>query len=300
MESNMNGSDVRVVELSNVCKKYENFQLDRINLELNQGEMLGLIGANGAGKSTCLRLMLGFIQPDSGQISVFGQSVNESSIKIKQHAAYVSEDMSLYQEKSLAWHIAWVSKMFEGWDSTYTKHLLGKLRLNPDQKVKEFSLGQRVKAALLLALARKPKLLVLDEPTTGLDPVARYELIEELFQLMLNEENSIVFSSQYTQDVERLSDKIAFINDGKIIDSQNKEEYLDKWKRIFIKNPEELKDTLPFDVLNRPQNEFDCSVIVNNFSTEELQSFIRENKYSPRVENMTLEEIFINQVLSRR
>ena len=124
------------------------------------------------------------------------------------------------------------------------KSLLKRFGLRAEQKIKGLSHGQRVKATLLLVLARRPKLLVLDEPTTGLDPVARHEILRELTAVMTDEGRSILFSSHNTQDVEQISDRITFIDRGRIIDSMDKESYLDRWRRLRLEVP--LGVTLPF------------------------------------------------------
>lgn len=180
-----------VVVMREVCKRYKYFNFGEFNLDLPKGEVLGLVGPNGAGKSTLLKLLMGFVRPDSGVISVLNQPIPEYAVKLKQHAAFVSEDKSLYGNASIEWHIGFIKKLFDSWDDAYSDYLLKSFDLNKRQKVKDLSLGQRIKAILLLALARRPGLLVLDEPPTGLDPVARFELTAQLFEIMLNEENSV-------------------------------------------------------------------------------------------------------------
>ena len=260
--------------------------------------MLGLIGANGAGKSTCLRLIMGFLQAQSGSIHVLGRPMPQAMVEVKQMAAYVSEDMQLYERASLGWHLQWVSALFPTWDNAYAQHLLHVFQLDPQRLIKELSTGQRIKAALILALARRPQLLVLDEPTTGLDPVARHEFIRELFSIMLNEEHSVIFSSQYTQDVERLSDTIAFIDEGEILSRYDKEHYLDRWRRIRLQGASpELFEGLGLSLHNA-----NCAadeLIVSDFSSS-LEERILSKSPAIKLENLSLEEIFIAQVLSRR
>src|SRR5215470_14391310 len=134
-----------------------------------------------------------------------------------------------------------MKSIYKSWDDAYARLLLKRFGLHAEQKIKGLSHGQRVKATLLLVFARRPKLLVLDEPTTGLDPVARHEVLRELTGVMAEEGRSILFSSQNTQDIEQISDQITFIDRGRIIDSMDKEVYLDRWRRLRMEVPSGIK-----------------------------------------------------------
>lgn len=200
---------------------------------------MGFVGANGAGKSTTIRIIMGLTQADSGQVNVLGQSMPESQTLVKQNVGFSSEEMKLYGSKNLGWHIEFMKSIYPGWDDVYTKELLNRFDLNLEQKIKQFSKGQHIKAQLLLVLARKPRLLVLDEPTTGLDPVARQEVNNELALILKDEDRTVLFSSHNTSDVEKISDQITFIDRGHIIDCNDKETFLDNWRRIQVELPSE-------------------------------------------------------------
>ena len=294
--SDVNGS--WAVEFRAVNKRYKYFSLEDLNFHLPQGEILGLVGPNGAGKSTCLRLLMGFVQPDSGSIRVLNKAVPEHSLWLKERAAFVSEDMRLFAEASIEWHMGFVKGFFKRWDETYAQKLLSCFELNPRQKIKELSLGQRIKTTLLLALARHPQLLVLDEPSTGLDPIARFELMSQLFDIMLNEESSVIFSSQFTQDVERISDSIAFMDRGRLISHQDKETYLGKWRRLELVG----RGVLPLmhNVLDVQPYSGGFSLTHADFDGETIAQLEVEGFKVTGSHIMTLEEIFISQVrLSR-
>lgn len=290
----------QLVEMVGVYKSYPSFSMRDFELALPEGEIMGLIGPNGAGKSTCLRMIMGFLQPDAGTINVLGRPVAQGEGYIKQHTAYVAEDMRLFDNKSLQWHMAFVARFFPSWNTAYANHLIKRFELNISTPVKTFSLGQRVKATLLLALARKPKLLILDEPSTGLDPIARYELTSELFEIMLNDDHSVLFSSQYTQDVERLSDTIAFMDQGALISCQDKETYLERWRRITVTAPESF---LPWACEHLPAFERNGNqyYFSHGHYCDELKASLRAvGAEVISVTPMSLEEIFINQIISRR
>lgn len=172
---------------------------------------------------------MGLIQADSGSVDVLGYRLPEQQVLAKQNIGYISDDMRLYKSENLRWHMQFIQSIFPAWDATYAEHLLKAFDLNAEQKFKSFSHGQRVKACLLLILAKNPKLVILDEPTTGLDPVACEEVLSELAEILRDENRSVLFSSHNTQDIEQLSDSITFLHKGKLLDSQDKETYLDRW-----------------------------------------------------------------------
>lgn len=165
--------------LTGVRKSYRHFELQGLRLALPTGCIMGFIGPNGAGKSTTIRILMGLVKHDAGQVEVLGRPMPSEQCRIKQDIGFVSEDMRLYPGATIRWHMGFVRSIYPNWDERFAQDLLARFDLRPDQKVKGLSHGQAVKAVLLLALARHPKLLVLDEPTTGLDPVVRHEVLSE-------------------------------------------------------------------------------------------------------------------------
>lgn len=294
--SDINGA--WAVEFQGVSKRYKHFSLENLNFRVPQGEILGLVGPNGAGKSTCLRLLMGFVQPESGEIKVLQKAIPEYAVWLKERAAFVSEDMRLFAEATIEWHMDFVKGFFSRWDEEYAQQLLCSFELNPAQKIKELSLGQRIKTTLMLALARRPQLLVLDEPSTGLDPIARFELTSQLFDIMLNEESSVIFSSQFTQDVERLSDRIAFMDKGRLISHQDKESYLDKWRRLVVVGDGALPPMdHALDVRPCPEG---YSLTHGEFDGDAVAKLGAAGFTVAQLKTMTLEEIFISQVRLNR
>jgi ABC-2 type transport system ATP-binding protein len=152
----------------------------------------------------------------------------EAQAEVKREIGYASEDMRLYPSQNLRWHMDFVRAMYPRWDEAYALALIKRFDLNADVKLKAYSHGQRVKALLLLSLARRPQLLLLDEPTTGLDPVARCEVLEALFDVLRDGDRSVLFSSHNTHDVEQLSDTISFLHQGRLLASQDKERFIDR------------------------------------------------------------------------
>jgi ABC-2 type transport system ATP-binding protein len=284
------------IELNGVCKSYRFFELQNIALELERGTIMGLIGPNGAGKSTTIRILMGLVHHDRGEVRVLGHPIPDEQVLAKWDIGFASDDMRLYEAMTLAWHIHFMKSIYASWDDAYAQLLLKRFGLNAEQKIKGLSHGQRVKAALLLVFARRPKLLVLDEPTTGLDPVARHEILRELTAVMVEEGRSVLFSSQNTQDVEQISDQITFIDRGRIIDSMDKEIYLDRWRRLRLEVPDGVAlPTLP-GVIGIQKTGRLAIAIANAFEPDLPNAYESSGAHVHAVENMTLEEIFVANV----
>ncbi len=284
------------VELRGVSKKYRYFTLEDIHLQLPRGQIMGLIGANGAGKSTTIRILMGLVHQDAGEVRVLGHRMPAEQVAAKWDIGFASEDMRLYDSMTLDWHMSFMQSIYPNWDASYAQILLKRFGLRAEQKMKGFSHGQRVKAALLLVLARKPQLLVLDEPTTGLDPVARHEILRELTGVMADEGRSILFSSHNTQDVEQISDQITFIDRGRIIDSMDKETYLDRWRRLRLEVPLGI-ELPPLPGIVGVQRQGRLAVATSNAFVPDLaHAYEGTGVRVQSIESMTLEEIFVANV----
>jgi ABC-2 type transport system ATP-binding protein len=288
------------IEFQQVCKSYPDFFLDNLNLQLPQGQIMGLVGANGAGKSTVLRLLMGLIQADSGSIQVLGQSMPEAQVAIKKKIGYASEDIRLYKTETLRWHMDFIRSIYPEWDENYALDLVKKFDIKPHQKMKGFSHGQRVKACLLLILARRPELVVLDEPTTGLDPVARHEVLSEMAEILRDENRSVLFSSHNTQDVEQLSDTITFLHKGKLLDSQDKETYLDRWRRILCTGNIDSLDISIEGITNIKKSGSLYEVTTNQFNDSIATALSAQGLTVSNIERMSLEQIFLANVFSKK
>jgi ABC-2 type transport system ATP-binding protein len=288
------------VQFTDVSKKYKHFSLQNVNLELTTGSIIGFVGANGAGKSTTIRILMGLIHQDSGAVEVLGHAMPADQAAAKRDIGFVSEDMRLYGPATVAWHMEFIRSIYPQWDQPYAVSLLQRFDLQPQQKIKGLSHGQRVKTALLLALARRPRLLVLDEPTTGLDPVARREVLAELTAVLADENRTIFFSSQNTLDVEQISDQITFIDRGRIIDSANKEIFLDSWRRLrLVLPPNTALPKLPGIVEVGGSSRLPV-LTISHFDPAMVAACQQAGASVQAVDPMTLEEIFVVNVQNRR
>lgn len=288
------------IEMEGVEKRYPYFQLRDVALELEPGQIMGFVGPNGAGKSTTIRILMALTRQDRGAVRVLGRRMPEEQAEAKQDVGYFSDDMQLYGRATLDWHMRFVAPIYPGWDQHYAMELARRFSLHPLQPIKSLSHGERTKAALLLVLARRPRLLLLDEPTTGLDPVARHEILAELMDVLTDERRAILFSSQNTQDVEQISDQITFIDRGRIIESYDKETFLERWRRLQLDVPAGFTPpTLP-QVVDVTTSGRVAVAVTNAYTPEVTSAYERAGAVVREVQRMTLEEIFVANVMSSR
>jgi ABC-2 type transport system ATP-binding protein len=289
-----------VIDLVGVDKQYRFFALSNVALQVAPGQIAGFVGPNGAGKSTTIRILMGMIRADRGSVRVLGRVMPREQAAAKWDVGFVSEDMRLHTSATVGWHMRFMASIYPGWDAGYADTLLRRFNLHADQPIKVLSHGERVKAMLLLVLARRPRLLLLDEPTTGLDPVARHEILGELMEVVTDERRAILFSSHNTQDVEQISDQITFIDRGRIIDSSDKETFLDRWRRLHLEvAPGSPPPTFP-GVVDTVVSGRTAIATTRAFTAELPSAYQRAGVTVRQIQRMTLEEIFVANVMNNR
>lgn len=289
---------MNAIQCEKVRKTYPHFTLNDIDLTLPQGAVMGFVGPNGAGKSTTLRIIMGLVHQDAGRVTVLDQIMPAGQVAAKWDIGFVSEDMRLYGHRTIGFHMDFLRRIYPGWDDAYASDLLRRFELNPDQKVKGLSHGQRVKAALLMVFARKPRLLVFDEPTTGLDPVARKVILEEMMRVMEADDRSILFSSHNTLDVEQISDHITFINQGSIVASDDKESFLDSWRRLRLVVEDGYSLPEVPGVIDTQRSGRQIVLTLSGYSDPVAAQLKASGATINEVQRLTLEEIFIASVES--
>ncbi len=218
-----------VLEINNITKDYKKFKIDNISFNLPKGYIMGFIGANGAGKTTTIKLILNMIKRDSGEIKVFGLDNIREEERIKEQIGVVFDECYYLEDWTLNDVEKAVSMFYKNWNSSIYEKYLKEFNLARDKKVKDLSRGMRMKLMIAVAFSHEAKLLILDEPTSGLDPVARDEFLDILRDYIEDEEKSVIFSSHITSDIEKIADYITYINNGKIIFTGEKDEFLEKY-----------------------------------------------------------------------
>lgn len=274
-----------ILEVKNLCKKYNQFELKNVNLTLPKGMIMGLIGENGAGKTTTIKSILNLTN-STGEINIFGLNVKKYDKKIKQDIGVVLNE-NFFSEYLNPKDINKIMKnIYKNWDEKLYFKYLEDFKLPQNKILKEFSSGMKMKLKIAVALAHHPKLLILDEPTSGLDPVARSEILDIFQDFIQNGENSIFVSSHITSDLEHIADYITFINDGEIVLSKTRDELLEEYGIVKCSKAEfekiNKKDYVKYKV-----NRYEYDVLVENKS-----EFKRKYDFNV-IDKPTLEDIML-------
>lgn len=206
-----------VIEFANVSKRFKGFAVEDMNLRVNKGFVTGFIGANGAGKSTTIKLMMNLLRPDEGDVRIFGLDYATHEKAIKERIGFVYDGNVFYEGMNLKDIQRIVGPAYSGWDDALFRQYLEQFELPLNKAIKTFSKGMQMKASLALALSHQAELIIMDEPTAGLDPIFRRELLDLLQDIMLDGERTIFFSTHITSDLDRIADYIAFIRSGQLI-----------------------------------------------------------------------------------
>ncbi|MFD7522242.1 ABC transporter ATP-binding protein [Paenibacillus chitinolyticus] len=220
------------LDIRNLNKKYPNFQLKDLSFQLEKGYIMGFIGANGAGKTTTIKSILNMIHIDSGEVCILGKNIAEHEIELKQEIGYAFGGFDFYTRSKMKTMTDVIKKFYKNWDDETYYNYLRRFKLDENKKIAELSMGMKVKYSLALALSHGAKLLVLDEPTSGLDPVARDNLLDIFQELVVDGEISILFSTHITSDLEKCADFITFIENGQIIASSEKDQFMETYRLL--------------------------------------------------------------------
>ena len=220
---------MNALEIKQLSRSFTGFQLDNIDLTVPSGCIVGLIGENGAGKSTTIKLILDILHKDSGSIRIFGQDNEKNMALLKEDIGVVMDEAGI-PECLTAKQVGKVMKYsFRRWDEAEYVRLLKKLSLPDNKPFKELSRGMKMKLGIAIAMSHKAKLLLLDEPTSGLDPVVRDEVVEMFYEFTREEDHSILISSHIVSDLERLCDYVAFLHKGKLLLFEEKDKLLSEY-----------------------------------------------------------------------
>jgi len=285
----------KILELKDVTKKYRSFILDNISLSLFPGFILGFIGPNGAGKTTTIKIIMDMVKADSGIVKVFGKNPKKSIKEIKNRIGYVGEEQNFYMDKTVSWTGRFVSRFYSKWNTNMFESLLSRFSISRSKKISDLSKGMKVKLSLALALSHDPELIILDEPTAGLDPVVRIELLELLRKIPEDGNRSVLISSHITDDIARTADIVSFIIDGQIVLSAPKDDLLDQWKRIHYQEGA-LDPAIVRTLINKKEHMLGSSGITNRYTRikDVLSDGVADEKI--RIESVTLDDILIAHV----
>ncbi|HFR4168398.1 ABC transporter ATP-binding protein [Bacillus cereus] len=205
------------VEVRGVSKSYKDFSLKNISFTIKKGYVTGFIGANGSGKSTTIKLIMDLIKKDSGNISIFGLDNEKNEIAIKERIGFVYDENVFYEEMSISELKKFIAPAYSNWDEQQFQYYLKKFELPTHLKINKMSKGMKVKTSLVFALSHHAEFIIMDEPTSGLDPVFRREVLDIVYDLMIDQNKTILFSTHITTDLDRIADYIVFIHKGEVV-----------------------------------------------------------------------------------
>lgn len=270
------------VEIKNLTKSYKDFTLDNINLTLPSGCIMGLVGENGAGKSTLIKLILGMIKRDSGSVSVLGYENTAAPSSVKEDIGTVLDDAGFPEALNAKQVNNIMRSIFKNWDEKYYFDFLNRLSVPLDKPFNDFSKGMKMKLAIAAAMSHKPKLLILDEATNGLDPVVRDEITDIFSEFTRDENHSVLISSHIVSDLEKICDYIAFIHKGKLMLCEEKDILRESYAFVHC-TENELRRISPEAVIGKKISPYGAEAIV-------LRSAIPHGMSTSRID---IEQLFV-------
>ena len=217
---------MNTLEVRNLCKVYPAFTLQDVSFTVPAGSVTGLVGRNGAGKSTTLKSLLGLVHPDGGEVRFCGMDTAENEKAFKEEIGVVLGGIDFYPKKKLKTITAVTKKFYVNWDEEAYRRYMALFALDENKRVDQLSNGMRVKYLIALALSHGARLLILDEPTSGLDPVSRDELVQLFKALVADGQRSVLFSTHITSDLEKCADAIVYIKEGKVYQAASMQEFM--------------------------------------------------------------------------
>lgn len=284
-----------ILELHDISKSYpkSNFTLDKLSFSLPYGTIWGFVGENGAGKTTTIGCILNTVKKDSGVVKLFGKEIQEYDIDIREKigVVYDGDNFPAY------WTAKQLSEVMDGvytqWDNALFQKYLEDFHLSANQKIKDYSRGMTMKLAIAVALSHHPQLLILDEATSGLDPIMRDEMLDVFLEFVQEESHSILLSSHITSDLEKIADYITFIHNGQLIMTVSKNDLVYNYAVMRCKESQFL-ELSPSDIVAYRKRDFQIDVLVSN--GKEAQ---RKYKNSV-IDHVSVEEIMLLLVKGER
>ncbi len=282
------------IEIRGLVKKYPRFQLGPLDLSVPSGAIYGLIGPNGAGKTTTLDLIFGMGRNDAGQIRVLGFDHCADEVALKCRAAYVSPDLNFQVWGKVGNAIRFVRGFYPGWDDAYCAALMRAFHLSDADRIATLSFGARTKLSLLLALARRPQVLILDEPTTGLDAVSRQQVFSELLKAVQDDKRTVLISSHGLSDIERFADHVGMIKDGKLLLEGRTDEVVDRYRLVefFTSNGSTLPSPEPAGLIILKSDEHRWHGLLDQTSAA-LEWLQTHGAQQISLTRLTLEDLFV-------
>ncbi len=274
------------IEVKNLTKNYKNFSVNKISFNVPMGSIMGFVGENGAGKTTTIKAILDLIHTDGGEITVLGEDSGKLSRELKARIGVVFDGSSLHDNLKAADIDTVMKNIYTNWDSQCYFDYMKRFELPLDKHLKEFSRGMKMKLSIAIALSHHSKLLILDEATSGLDPMVRDEILDIFLEFIQDEEHTILLSSHIISDIEKIADYVTFIHKGKIVFSESKDDLIYQYGIIHCRR-EDVAQVDSSYIVGIRENSFGADVMIRN-----KDEFQRHN-HRFAVEKTSIEEIML-------
>lgn len=262
-----------MLRVENLSKKLDNFELNNISFNLEEGFIMGIMGPNGSGKTTLIKLIMGLLQPDEGEIYFKGKNISENPREFKENIGFVYDNLYFYENLKVRDLMSVVSGFYKNFNKEKFENYLSKFNINKNLRIRNLSKGQSIKLMLAKALSHDAKLLILDEPTSGLDPIFRKEMIHILQEELESGDKSVIISTHIIQDLSRAADYITFINNGELVFSEEQDKISENYK--VIKGSKEELDSISDIIVNKKDTPYYSEGLIiakdNNIQNENIQ-----------------------------
>ena len=278
-----------LIDVKDICKTYPGFALKNVNFQVPGGCITGLIGQNGAGKSTTIKAILDMVHLESGSILVFGKDHRKEGNFIRENIGTVIDDANFHESLTPNQIRKFMCKIYKTWDDAYFESLLSRFSLPGNKKIGDFSKGMKMKLLISTAIAHHPRLLILDEATSGLDPVVRDEILDMLLEFIQDEEHGVLMSSHITSDLEKVADYITFIHKGEVFLSDEKDRIMEIYGIVRC-TPEDFEKIPKEYILGVNQGMYRMDILISD------RKGIKEAYPELVVDPIRLEDILIFKV----
>lgn len=293
---------VPAISIHNFTKRYGKVTaVDNLSLDVPKGSIFGLLGQNGAGKTTTIRTMLNLLQPTEGSVEVLGLDSVRDSLDIRKRIGYLPEEPGYYTWMTVDEIIGFNAAFYPTWDHDLADKLLDDLDLPRDRKLGSLSRGMQAKVGLVMALGQRPELLILDDPTAGLDPVVRQEFLEAMISNVQSEGGTVFFSTHLLHEMERVADEVAMIHNGSLRLRGSLEGIKRDFKKLRAVYPNVVPETFPFEGIVRTEvNHHQALLTVAKYDPAMDDALMGNGAESVEVLDLSLEEIFVETVKGDR
>jgi len=302
LENRKSNQSASIVKISHLTRQFDQqLALDDVSVEVTKGQVFGIVGENGAGKTTLIKHMLGQYVAQQGSVEMFGEDPVDSPESVLAKIGYLSEEPELPAWMTVKELINYTAAFYPAWDENYANELIKAFALNLEKRVRDLSKGQKARVGLVLAQAYKPDLLLLDEPSSGLDPNVRRDILSAVIKTVSDEGRTVIFSSHLLEEVERVCDHLIMLDKGRVLLFDSMENILAKHRRFIIRDNEKLNRKTWSELsevihVESSENEWLVDIFgdIDNFRArlDDLNSAVLSER------NLSLNEIFVSRTSS--